>query len=128
MPEMFRKKRLILYLSIAGLLVMAGAVSAVSARDPSGVSLRVDMILLTVGLGMWLPWQQLLPAAMLVWLSPNLARSLIEEHALFGLDMMLELPGILGLAVFSALARTSLPAGAGDAGRGINRDRPQRRR
>ncbi len=103
-----RKKRTALYLSIAGLLAMAAAISAVSARDPDGVSLRVGMIMLVVGAALWLPWQALLPAALLIWIGPNYARDLIEDKMLFSANMMLELPGILGLAAFSALTRLSL--------------------
>src|SRR5215467_6421086 len=92
-----RKKRTALYLFIAGLLAMAAAVSAVSARDPGGVELRVGMILMTVGAALWLPWQAILPAALLIWLGPNYARDLVEDKTLFSTNMLLELPGMLGL-------------------------------
>jgi hypothetical protein len=103
-----RRRRLAPALSVTGVLAMAAAVSAVSAQDPSGVTLRIGMILLTVGLAMWLRWPQLLPAALLVWLAPNFVRSLVQDHLLFGPEMMLELPGMVGLAVFSALAYSCL--------------------
>jgi len=103
-----RQKRAALYLSICGLLLMVAAVSAVSARDPSGVSLRVGMVLMTLGAALWLPLPALLPAALVIWLAPNAARSFMEDEALFGTNMMLELPGLLGLAAFASLVRRAL--------------------
>src|SRR5688572_18802099 len=95
-----RKKRTALYLSICGLLAMVTAVSAVSARDPSGVTLRVGMIMMTVGAAMWLPWRALIPTVFAVWLAPNYVRCLIQDETLFSLNMMMELPGLIGLAFF----------------------------
>src|SRR3972149_295259 len=103
-----RQKRAALYLSICGLLLMVAAVSAVSARDPSGVSLSVGMVLMTLGAALWLPLPALLPAALVIWLAPNAARSFMEDEALFGTNMMLELPGLLGLAAFASLVRRAL--------------------
>jgi diguanylate cyclase (GGDEF)-like protein len=57
---------------------------------------------------MWLPWQALLPAVLAVWLGPNIGRNLMEEYALFNLNMLLELPGLAGLAAFSSFARIAL--------------------
>ena len=102
------KKRTALYLSIAGLMLMVAVISAISARDPGGVSLRVGMILVTVGAAMWLPWQALIPAVLAAWLGPNVGRTLVEDYSLFNTNMIWELPGLLGLAAFSALARISL--------------------
>ena len=103
-----RKKRTTLYLSIAGLMVMVAAISAISARDPSGVSLRVGMIMVTVGAALWLPWRQLIPAVLLAWLAPNLGRSLVDDTALLNLNMALELPGLAGVAFFTVMAREAL--------------------
>jgi diguanylate cyclase (GGDEF)-like protein len=103
-----RKKRTALYLSVAGLLVMACAVSGVSARDPDGLGLRVGMVMLTAGLALWLPWQAVLVAALAVWFAPNYLRTLTEEWPLFGTYMLLELPGILGLAGFTVIGRMAL--------------------
>src|SRR3989304_3375689 len=103
-----RQKRAALYLSICGLLLMVAAVSAVSARDPSGVSLRVGMVLMTLGAALWLPLPALLPAALVIWLAPDPPRRFMEDEALFGTNMMLELPGLLGLAAFASLVRRAL--------------------
>jgi GGDEF domain-containing protein len=103
-----RKKRTALYASIAGLMFVVAAISAISAREPDGVTIRTGMILLTVGAAMWLPWQALIPATLAVWISPNLARNAIEGYELFGDNMMLELPGLLVLAGVSTIARISL--------------------
>ena len=103
-----RQKRLRLYLSIAGLMLMVGAVSTISASDPDGVTLRVGMILVTVGAAMWLPWQALLPAVLVAWLGPNIGRNLMQDYSLFNSNMMWELPGLLGLAGFSSFARVAL--------------------
>jgi diguanylate cyclase (GGDEF)-like protein len=90
---------------------MVGAVSAISTRDPSGASLRIGMVMVTVGAAMWLPWQQLVPAVLLAWLGPNFGRSLMEDaYALFNTNMMLELPGLLMLGGFASVARDSLRA------------------
>ena len=57
---------------------------------------------------MWLPWQALIPAVLAAWLGPNIGRTLVEDYSLFNSNMMRELPGLLGLAAFSSLARVSL--------------------
>jgi diguanylate cyclase (GGDEF)-like protein len=103
-----RKKRTALFLSIIGLMLMVAAISAISARDPDGVALRIGMILLTLGAAMWLPWQALMPAALAIWLGPNIGRNVLQDYPLFSTNMILEAPGILGLAAFSSLARISL--------------------
>ena len=103
-----RKKRTTLYLSVAGLLIMVAAVSAISARDPSGVWPRIGMIMVAVGAALWLPWRQLIPAVIIAWLVPNLGRSFVDDVALFSLYMVLELPGLAGIAFFMALTRNSL--------------------
>lgn len=103
-----RKKRTNLYLAVAGLMVMVAAVSAISARDPSGVSLRIGMIMITVGAALWLDWRQLIPAVVLAWLVPNLGRSFVNDTALGGLNMLLELPGLAGVGFFAWMARDAL--------------------
>jgi len=104
-----RKKRTALYLSIAGLMLMVAAISTISTRDPDGVTLRIGMILVTVGAAMWLPWQALVPAVLVAWLGPNIGRGMMEEeYVLFNTNMMWELPGLLGLAAFSSFARVAL--------------------
>jgi diguanylate cyclase (GGDEF)-like protein len=87
---------------------MATAVSAVSAEDPAGVGWRAFMIVVAIAASLWLPWQALLPAALLIWFGPNYLRVLADDVTLFNRDMLLELPGILGLALFSGLARQAL--------------------
>jgi diguanylate cyclase (GGDEF)-like protein len=89
-------------------MIMVAAISTISARDPDGVTLRIGMILVTVGAAMWLPWQALLPAVLVAWLGPNIGRGLIEDYELFNTNMMWELPGLIGLAAFSSFARVSL--------------------
>src|SRR5512146_2597838 len=103
-----RKKRSALYLCILGVVIMVAAVMAISARDPGGVSLRVGMVMVTVGAAMFLPWYQLVPAIILTWFLPDTARSLFGGKALFNLNMILELPGLLGVGAFATFARESL--------------------
>ena len=103
-----RRKRSALFLSITGLMFIVAAISAISARDPDGLTIRTGMVLVTVGAAMWLPWQALIPATVAVWLGPNFARNAVEGYELFGTNMMLELPGFLGLATISTIARMSL--------------------
>ena len=106
--SMARRKRTALSLSIAGLMLLVAAVAAISARDPDGITVRTGMMLVTVGAAMWLPWQALLPAVIAVWLGPNIGRNSVETYELFNLNMMLELPGLLGIAAMSTIARISL--------------------
>src|SRR5688572_12341908 len=101
-------RRLALNLSICGLLAMVAAVSAVSAKDPDGVALRVGMIMMTVGAAMFLPRLAIVPAALIFWLVPNYVRSLMEDSELFSSSMLLELPGLIALALFATLVRTLL--------------------
>ncbi len=103
-----RQKRSALYLSILGVVIMVAAVMAISARDPGGVSLRVGMVMVTVGAAMFLPWYQLVPAIILTWFLPDSARALFGGKALFNLNMILELPGLLGVGAFATFARESL--------------------
>jgi diguanylate cyclase (GGDEF)-like protein len=103
-----RRKRAALYVSIAGLMFMVAAMSTISARDPDGTTVRIGMVLLVVGAAMWLPWQTLLPSAIAIWLLPNLGRNLVNDYQLFDLNMMLELPALLGLAAVASVARISL--------------------
>ncbi len=124
-----RRKRIWLYLSISGLLATAAAVSAISARDPDGVGLRLGMILMTVGAALWLNWQALLPLTLLIWLGPNAVRASITDDAGFSTNMLLELPGLLGLAATATLVRLNLRQlededvliGAASEDRGIDR-------
>jgi GGDEF domain-containing protein len=102
------KKRTALYLSVAGLLLVVAGISAISAREPDGVTVRIGMTLVALGITLWLPWQALLPAVVAVWLGPNIGRSSVEEYELFNLNMMLELPGLIGLAALTTIARTAL--------------------
>ena len=88
---------------------MVAAVVAVSARDPSGVSFRIGMVLMTVGAAALLPKRaNALLATVVIWLLPNIARSSIQDAELFGPNMLLELPPLLCLALFTDLARHSL--------------------
>jgi diguanylate cyclase (GGDEF)-like protein len=103
-----RKKRSHLYFSVAGLLVMVAAVSAISVRDPSGVTLRIGMVMVTVGAGLCLPWRQLMPAVLLAWLAPNLGRSLIDDSALLNLNVLLEGFGLAGIAFFTTASQGAL--------------------
>jgi diguanylate cyclase (GGDEF)-like protein len=102
-----RHKRNALYYCIAGLVLMAAAVMAVSARDGSGVGLRAGMVMLTAGAAFLLPWQYVVPAAIAIWLGPNYIRSLSGD-ALFNTNMLLELPGVLGVAAFSIAIRSAV--------------------
>lgn len=102
-----RRKRNALYYSIAGLVLMAAAVMSISARDTSGVGLRAGMVMLSTGAAFLLPWQLVIPATLVIWLGPNYVRSL-DGDALFGANMLLELPSLLGLSAFSLAVRNSV--------------------
>src|SRR3972149_5867330 len=102
------RQRLSLYLSIAALVVLAAAVSAISVGDPDGVWVRVGMILMITSAAMWLPWQATTIAVVTVWLVPNLLRLAVHDGPLFGPAMIAELPGLAGLALAAALSRKHL--------------------
>jgi GGDEF domain-containing protein len=103
-----RTKRIWLYVSIFALLLMVAAVSAVSARDPDGMGLRLGMILMTVGATMWLSWQVVIPMTLLFWLGPNSIRASITDDVIFNTNALLELPGLIGLAIATAFVRYNL--------------------
>ncbi|MGE0686893.1 MAG: GGDEF domain-containing protein [Dehalococcoidia bacterium] len=102
-----RRKRVSLYYCIVGLVLMAAALMAVSARDSSGVGLRAGMVMLTAGAAFLMPWQYAVPAALAIWLGPNYLRS-ISGDALFGTNMLLELPAILGICAFGIAVRSAV--------------------
>jgi GGDEF domain-containing protein len=103
-----KRKRTALYLSAAGILVMFAAVSAISARDPDGLWLRVGITMVVAGASLWLPWQALLPVTLAIWLAPNYLDSRLESVAFLNTNMLLELPGLLGLAGCAHVARRAL--------------------
>ena len=55
MADMAQRRRTQFYLTVVGLLVCVAAVTAVSARDPSGVSFRIGMVLMAEGFGAHVP-------------------------------------------------------------------------
>jgi diguanylate cyclase (GGDEF)-like protein len=99
-----------IYASFAGLVVFAALVSAISVRDPDGVWLRIGAILMVAGAGLWLPAPAIAVLVPAVWLGPNVARYHLTDFDLFRADMLLELPGLAGLALSSLFAREQLRA------------------
>jgi diguanylate cyclase (GGDEF)-like protein len=94
---------------VVGLLVCVAAVTAVSARDPSGVSFRIGMTLMAVGAASLLPKPAMaMLATVAIWLVPNVARSYVQDTELFDANMLLELVPLLGVALFTTLARKNL--------------------
>jgi diguanylate cyclase (GGDEF)-like protein len=87
---------------------MAAAVSAVSTADPHGIWLRVGMIMMCVGAGMWLDWRYVLPATIAIWLLPNYVDSLVSGDKFLGSHMLMELPGLIGVGLFASLAQLTL--------------------
>src|SRR5688572_19634667 len=109
MADMAQRKRTQFYLTVVGLLVCVAAVTAVSARDPSGVSFRIGMVLMAVGAASLLPKQGMaLLATVAIWLIPNLARSYVQDTELFDENMLLELVPLMGVSLFTSLARRNL--------------------
>ncbi len=107
--ETTKRKRGQFYLNLVGLLVMVAAVVAISARDPSGVSFRIGMVLMTVGAASLLPKRTTaLLATVVIWLAPNFARSALQNVDMFNTNMLLEIVPLLGIAVFTDLGRRSL--------------------
>ncbi len=102
------RNRFWLYVSIGALLLLAGAVSAISVRDPDGWILRIGMVLMTVGLAFWLPLPAVILAIPMVWLGPNAIRANISGDEIFRTETLLELPGLIGLALATTLTRRQL--------------------
>jgi GGDEF domain-containing protein len=105
---MARKKRTTLRLSVAGVMVLVAAVSAISALDPGGALFRIAMIMVTLGAGLWLPWRQLVPAVALSWLVPNLGRGVFGDAAFLDVRVVVELLGLAGIACLTAVAQRAL--------------------
>lgn len=109
MADMAQRKRTQFYLTVVGLLVCVAAVTAVSARDPDGVSFRIGMVLMAVGAASLLPKPGMaILATVAIWLIPNLARSAVQDTELFDGNMLLEFVPLLGVALFTGMARKNL--------------------
>jgi diguanylate cyclase (GGDEF)-like protein len=109
MADMAQRKRTQFYLTVVGLLVCVAAVTAVSARDPDGVSFRIGMVLMAVGAASLLPKPGMaVLATVAIWLIPNLARSAVQDIELFDENMLLEFIPLLGVALFTGMARKNL--------------------
>ena len=107
-----RRRRTELFSSIAGLLLIVGLVSLISVEDPKGATLRIGMIMVTLGASLWMTrsWE-LIPVALLAWLAPNFVRSLLDDtFELFSTTMMLEAAGLLAIAGVASIAREALKA------------------
>jgi diguanylate cyclase (GGDEF)-like protein len=107
---MARQKRTHLFASVAGLLLIVGLVSLISVEDPGGATLRIGMIMVALGAGLWMQrsWE-LIPITLLAWLVPNFGRSLLDDtYTLFQAPMLLEAVGVLGVAGVATLAREAL--------------------
>lgn len=104
-----------LYLSILLLFVLAGSVSAISVLDPEGWAVRVGMVLATVGAAMFLPAPAVAVLVPLIWLGPTYVRLDSAEAAIRQPDtlaqkpeFLLELPGLVALALASLFTRRQL--------------------
>jgi len=64
--------------------------------------------MLAAGASVLLPWRALIPAAIAIWLGSNYSNTLMEDRALLDTNMLLELPGLIGVSGFGWLARYSL--------------------
>ncbi len=107
-----RRRRTELFASIAALLLIVGLVSLISVEDPNGATLRIGIIMVTLGAGLWMTrsWE-LIPLALLTWLAPNFGRSVLDDRfELFSTTMMLEAAGVLAIAGVASIAREALKA------------------
>jgi GGDEF domain-containing protein len=102
------RQRLLLYLTSLALLVTGGAVSLISAVDPDALWMRVGMILMAVGLGLWAPRLALLPAVLAAWLLPNAGRAYLLDAPLIHAWSLAELPGLALLALLATAAHYQL--------------------
>jgi len=103
-----QRKRTSLYYLIVGLVLLAAATMAISARDADGAGLRAGMVMLTAGAAFLLPWPYAVAATLAIWLGPNYIRSMTGDESLFGTNMLLELPSLFGLCAFSLAVRQAV--------------------
>jgi GGDEF domain-containing protein len=103
-----QRKRTSLYYLIVGLVLLAAATMAISARDADGVGLRAGMVMLTAGAAFLLPLPYAVAATLAIWLGPNYIRSMTGDESLFGTNMLLELPALFGLCAFSLAVRQAV--------------------
>jgi GGDEF domain-containing protein len=103
-----QRKRNSLYYCIVGLVLLAAATMAISARDADGVGLRAGMVMLTAGAAFLLPMPVAFAATLAIWLGPNYARSVVGDEDLFGINMMLEFACLFGLCAFSVAVRQAV--------------------
>jgi diguanylate cyclase (GGDEF)-like protein len=103
-----RRKRNSLYYCIVGLVLLAAATMAISARDSDGVGLRAGMVMLTAGAAFLLPWPYAFAATLAIWLGPNYIRSVVGDEKLFGMNMVMEFPALFGLCAFSVAVRQAV--------------------
>jgi diguanylate cyclase (GGDEF)-like protein len=107
-------RRPALFSAILVLVLLSAAVTAISIEDESGAVMRAGMVLASAGLGLVLPWRLALPVAAVIWLGPNYMRSVLDDRDLFDKYMLMEVPGLLGVALASAFVRSLVAGGQAD--------------
>jgi diguanylate cyclase (GGDEF)-like protein len=110
MAELSSRNRVWLFASVAALLALTAGVSAISVHDPDGLWLRFGMIMFIVGTAMWMPLPVVLATIPLIWFGPNYARGQLGDPATFRTEALLELPGLIGLALTTTLFRRQVKA------------------
>ncbi len=110
MAELSSKNRVWLFGSVAALLALTAGVSAISVGDPDGLWLRFGMIMFIVGTALWMPLPVVLVTILLIWFGPNYARGQLSDPATLRTELLLELPGLIGLAAMATLFRRQVKA------------------
>jgi diguanylate cyclase (GGDEF)-like protein len=96
------------YLSLAALIALSAGISDISVRDPDAAVLRFGMILLTAGVAIWLPLPAVILAVPAIWFGPNYMRGQVGGGGMFQTETLLELPGLIALALVVTLTRRQL--------------------
>jgi hypothetical protein len=88
-----------LYVLVALMLLVPLTLVALPAETPDDRWIRIGSLMAAAGLAVWLPLRALLPAVLLVWAMPMLARELLDEGRNVGGTEAAVLGGLVLLAL-----------------------------
>ncbi len=110
---------------LALLLLVALTLVALPAEASDDRWLRIGSVMMAAGLAVWLKLRWLLPAVLLLWLVPLLARDLMSESRDIGWVEAAELGGLMFIAIgFHYSYTTAALEFAGERGRVADEEQP----